>query len=456
MRKRALAGLLTATLATTLLLPVDAGEPGMSPGRKWTTMRRMETERLEAATADTQRYQAARQPVSLNVGLNDYRSILHAHAEDSKHTGGTRAEMLADAKKAQVSCIMLTDHFRPPKDFITESWRGLYDGVLFIPGSETNGYLVYPSASILDKMNLPNEQLVPEVTKNDGLIFLSHLETKFNYTLDGLTGIEAYNRHADSMDDMMALLQLSAIITNPERYKKFAAALEKYPAAMLASQLDYPGMYMLRWDKETQTRRVTGVAANDCHHNMVIIAKMVDEDNILIGTIIDEDSGMHPFDSTNTPSVKEMTKGHKPGDILARLDFDPYHQSFWNVSTHILAPELTEPAIRKALQEGHAYISHDWMCDPTGFAYAVRREGTDGLAGIQGDEMPFDPALRLAAEFPVDCDMRLIKNGQEISKTHGRVLEHTPDGPGVYRLEGWLNVDTEDRVWIYSNPIYLR
>ena len=33
-------------------------------------------------------------------------------------TGGTLPEMLADAKKAGISAILLTDHFRPPRDFI--------------------------------------------------------------------------------------------------------------------------------------------------------------------------------------------------------------------------------------------------------------------------------------------------------------------------------------------------
>ncbi len=445
-------GLALLTAATSL----SAGEPGMSPGRKWTTMKRMETERLKAATEDAQRIQASRQPVALQSGLNDYRSILHAHAEDSSHTGGTRAEMLADAKKANVSCILLSDHFRPPKDFINDSWRGLHEGVLFIPGSETNGFLVYPTASINDKMDLPNEQLIPEVTKNGGLIFLSHLESKFNHSMAGLTGIEAYNRHADAMDDALALIQLTAVITSPKRYEVFAAGLQAYPDAMLASQLDYPMLYMMKWDKETPNQRVVGVAANDCHHNMVIIAKMVDADNILIGTIVDEDKEMHRFDSTNTPSVKEMTAGHQPGDILARLDFDPYHVSFWNESTHILATELTEDAIRAALREGHAYISHDWMCDPTGFVYAARTEGNAELAAVMGDERPYSADLRLVAEFPVECDIRLMKNGKEAIKTHGREFSYTPDGPGVYRLEGWLNVDTEDRPWIYSNPIYLR
>lgn len=442
---------------TVLSACVFAADPGpASPGRKWKTLKRMEAERLHAATEDAKRIQAGRQPVTLASGLNDYRSILHAHAEDSSHTGGTRTEMLADAKKANVSCILLTDHLRPPRDFIKDSWRGLYDGVLFIPGSEARGYLVYPVDSMMDKMDLPEAELAAEVAKGEGLVFLSHLESKFNYAVSGLTGIEAYNRHADAMDDMIALLHLSKVLTSPQEYVRFSEALEKYPDAMLASQLDYPSLYMMRWDKETADKRVVGVAANDCHHNMVVIAKMIDENSVRIGTIVDSDEGMQVYDAAQMPSIPEMTKGRKPGDILGRLDFDPYYRSFWNVSTHILAPELTEPAIRAALKAGHAYISHDWMCDPTGAVYAVRRAGEEKLAGIMGDELPFDPALRLVAEFPVECDLRLLKDGAEIHKARARTLEYTPPAAGVYRLEAWLHVDTEDRPWIYTNPIYLR
>jgi len=81
--------------------------------------------------------------------LNDYRCILHAHAEDSTHTGGTLLEMLGDAKQAGVSAILLTDHYRPPRDFIDGRWRGMRNGVLFIPGSEVRGFLVYPMLSSL-------------------------------------------------------------------------------------------------------------------------------------------------------------------------------------------------------------------------------------------------------------------------------------------------------------------
>jgi hypothetical protein len=61
-----------------------------------------------------------------------------------------------------------------------------------------------------------------------------------------------------------------------------------------------------------------------------------------------------------------MAQGRKPGDELARLDFDPYERSFLNSCTHVLAPKLEELSIRTALKAGHAYVSHDWMADSRG------------------------------------------------------------------------------------------
>ena len=101
-----------------LTIHASAGKPGESPGRKYTTLERMTTERLKAAHEDVARIQAARKPVEMRTGLTDYRAILHAHAEDSAHTGGTRPEMLEDAKRAKVQIIFLSDHYRPPRDFM--------------------------------------------------------------------------------------------------------------------------------------------------------------------------------------------------------------------------------------------------------------------------------------------------------------------------------------------------
>src|SRR5262249_27555659 len=142
-------------------------------------------------------------------GITDFRCILHAHAEDSDHTGGTLPEMLADAKKAGVHAILLTDHYRPPTDFIDGRWRGLRDGVLFIPGAEVHGFLAYPTRSILERMELKGPDFINTVTDEDGLIFLSHLEERRDHPVAGLTGLEIYNRHWDAKRDKTSLVALA-------------------------------------------------------------------------------------------------------------------------------------------------------------------------------------------------------------------------------------------------------
>src|ERR1017187_9801250 len=124
-----------------------AGADGPPP-RKFAHDERLALARLKAVHDDVQKLKPLRRDLAPLPGLNDFRCILHAHAEDSTHTGGTLLEMLADAKKAGVHAILLTDHFRPPRDFIDGRWRGLKDGVLFIPGSESRGFLIYPMKSM--------------------------------------------------------------------------------------------------------------------------------------------------------------------------------------------------------------------------------------------------------------------------------------------------------------------
>src|SRR5438876_7154700 len=108
---------------------------------------------------------------------------------------------------------------------------------------------------------------------------------------------------------------------------------------------------------------------------------MVDENTVRVGTNVDKDEDMRRVTAESRPGIRELTKDHKSGDILVRADFDPYYRSFRNVTTHILAPELTESAIRSALQQGHAFVSHDWMCDATGFSFLLNSGASQALMG---------------------------------------------------------------------------
>jgi hypothetical protein len=439
---------------TAAVAVADAAGP--APRVKLTPADRMTRPHLKAAHEDVERIKRSRRDLPPVPGLNDYRTIFHAHAEDSAHTGGTRPEMLTEAKRVGVRAIFLSDHYRPPRDFITDSWRGLHDGVLFVPGSEVRGFLILPARSIMGRMDDPTPEFAREVRADGGLIFLSHVEERPGHPMVGLSGLEIYNRHADAKKDRAGLLSLTARMTDPKSLAELQDCLRLYPGELFAAQASYPDDYLAKWDHETTSRRLTGVAANDCHHNNLLILKMVDEATVRVGTNVDRDDQMRPLTATFFPGIRKLTAGHRPGDVLARLDLDPYRVAFLNVSTHILARSLDEDAMRAALRAGHVYVSHDWMCDPTGFGFEWSSgDGSDGRA-LMGDEVKFSAGGTLSARFPVACRVRLLCGGRPVAEASGDRFEHRATGPGVYRVEGWLEIDGEERPWVYSNPIYLR
>jgi hypothetical protein len=448
------AGSFVPLLACSLLASAAlAAEP---LPRKYSNLERLALDRLAAVHAEVEKLKAMRIEIPIRPGLNDYRCILHAHAEDSAHTGGTLPEMLADAKKAGVHAILLTDHYRPPADFIDGRWRGLKEGVLFIPGAEVHGFLAYPMKSILERMELKGTDFINTVNVEDGMIFLSHIEERKDHSVEGLTGLEIYNRHWDAKRDRVSLVALTMMCTDPKQLADLDKALKLYPDEVLAFQCDYPDVYLDKWDEGTKRKRLTGVAANDCHHNQVFLVKMVDAETVLLGTNVDADDKMRKITAALRPGIKEMTRGRKAGDVLARLDFDPYYRSFRNSSTHILAPKLDEAAIRTALKAGHAYVAHDWMCDATGFRFdAIDAAGKQ--AATMGDEVKRADGLKLTARLPLPAYVRLLRHGREVAKSEGKAdFEFALQEPGAYRLEAWLKFDGEWRPWIFANPIYVK
>jgi hypothetical protein len=58
----------------------------------------------------------------------------------------------------------------------------------------------------------------------------------------------------------------------------------------------------------------------------------------------------------------------------------------------------------------------------------------------------------LAARVPDRAELRLVCDGAEVARGEGRQLEYATTSRGVFRVEAWR----QNRVWILSNPIYLR
>lgn len=425
--------------------------PPLGPGRKYTTLERLQLERLAAVSADRGRYRESRKPVGLATGLRDYRAIMHSHAEDSAHTGGTRPELLAAAKRMGVRIILLSDHFRPPRDFIDDSWRGLHEGVLFIPGSESEGFLLHPQRSILPKKWTSREELVRIVRQDGGNIFLSHVEERPDWPTDQLDGLEIYNHHTDFKDESGFLFWLRGAFTDPDRLKQVQDLLANQPIEFFGATQDYLAPIIQKWDRDLLVHPLTGVAANDCHHNLVYTIKALDAESIELLEIGDKP---RRITAAQSPGVAEMLRGRAPGETIAKLDMDPYDRSLGYVTTHIMLPELNEAAVRQALREGRAYVSHDWLCDPTGFAFVAERNGK--RVGGMGDTLKQAGGLRLRLAAPAAGTIKLFRNGVAISEAQSDRMDLEVKEPGVYRAEIWLTLDGEMRPWIYSNAIRLQ
>src|SRR5262249_37792799 len=149
---------------------------------------------------------------------------------------------------------------------------------------EARGFLIYPTHSILARMDDPAPAFLQAVRADGGLAFLSHIEERPDHPMDGLDGLEITNRHADAKLDRAGLLALMLRLTDPASLAELQESPRLYPDELFASQARYPAEYLAKWDAETKTRRLTGVAANDCHHNNVLIVKMVDADTVKVGT----------------------------------------------------------------------------------------------------------------------------------------------------------------------------
>jgi acetyl esterase/lipase len=373
---------LALCLVATALSAVYAAP--ISPGRKYTTLERLEPAHLEATHQARLRFANERKK-TLSVGIyNDYRAVMHVHAEDADHTKGTRAEVLEGAKAAGIQIVMFTDHRGPKPD----TWQGMRDGVFFIAGSEDDHLLRFPK---------PGEELR----------FLSHLEETPDAKSAGFDGMEIYNRHTDAKDEKEFDAYFRAAMKDPAEWAKLVEKQKKYPDEVFGAETDYWPTIFAQWDRETSTHPFPGIAANDSHKNQ-----------IYNGTV-----------------------------------FDPYAVSFLSVTTHILAMELTDRAIRESLRNGHVYVAHDWLCDPTGFSFVAGNN--NGVYDI-GDQVPMLNNTRLVAALPIAAKLKVIHNGTVVSETHGSGLNFIPKEAGPYRLEAWLEVDGEERPWIYTSPIYLK
>lgn len=408
---------------------------------------RFTVERLEAVHQAVLRLQSQRRDIPRRGALREYRANLHVHSAFSHDSRASIEEIVTAAKAVGTQVLMFTEHPADHYDFFVDGHRGTRDGVLLVPGAEMKGLLVYPRQSLRGLDAGPVQEFSDLVRRRDGLTFLSHLEERMDWEIQGLSGVEIYNTHADFKDEK----RLAAQFKNYLWLLSAAERIRKCPQEAYSALHNYPADYLRRWDQLCEKFPHTGVAGNDAHQNVGLLLRLTEDNKVRVEDALGEK--LLELDAAALTVILPALKSKdEAGAVLLKLQLDPYENSLRHVGTHLLMSELTEEAVWESLQSGRAFVAFDWIADASGFQVAAE---TAGKQHEMGSHLQLAEDLRLVGSAPLSAHWKLIRNGQLHAESTGHSFDMPVDQPGRYRAELWLEVAGEDYVWILSNPFYV-
>lgn len=284
------------------------------------------------------------------------------------------------------------------------------------------------------------------------VIMTEHTEKDFDtaaMTLKGTHGgvlfINGNETSAENGDRLLVLSKDVSIVAYPEEFKNWDGGRFKgvevynvftnakqanpliaffdvlwsqrsYPELIFALYFQRPDENLKKWDQALTRARLTATGGNDAHAN--------------IGVSLNDSSGKK----------------------LLGIQLDPYVVSFRLVRLHVLIDEnkpFDETTLIEAVRAGHCFIGFDFLGDSTGFVF-------EAAQSIQGDEIQMGAGTQLKVRTPVPSRVVIYKDGSVLvdeSNITSRDIEVVDRG--VYRAEVYLP-QLGNRLWIISNPIYVR
>jgi hypothetical protein len=402
--------------------------------------------RFPGEAAAWQALRAQRQPVPDPAGWKEYRGILHSHSLLSHDCEVPFEEILRALQTAGLDFICLSDHCIANRAETDRQWRGIHGGKLFIPGFEMKeGIMPFGLApgTVLSN-STPSGELARQIAEHGGLLFYAHPEESREWDRPELTGMEIYNLHSDFKRLLHPWTVLAPNLLVNQR---------QYPELVMRLLFQRPSEFLRRWDDLNRTRHLTGIAGNDCHQNTGLRAIYTASDTIRWEDTSPKTLAETKLNGLTRPLARLLWGPLATNRVLFRVQLDPYERTARFVNTHVLARELSEPAILDALRAGRVFIGFDLMADSAGFRWLA--SSPTGSATM-GETMPFSQETVLRALAPLPCRFTLVKDGNVVGRQQGRAADWTPSGPGKYRVEAELLVRREWVPWVYANPIQLR
>ncbi|GAB1451674.1 hypothetical protein MASR2M47_17300 [Draconibacterium sp.] len=374
--------------------------------------------------------------------LNVYRGVMHLHSYLSHDSEGTLNDLIPAAKNNDIEFMFLTDHPRYQLDTFPRGYHGIYDGVLIESGSEKHGFVTWPLDSMVIDLKTNPDTIAKNIVENGGIVFFSHTEEKRNWGNPYYTGMEIYNFHTDTKDEVLAP-NIFNFIVNGKKYRIWA----------LREMFDEQTLILARWDSLNMTRKMIGFSAVDTHENQNIRARYIAD-----GRVEWVGPNAKVIDTTKV-SILNKWMFHEPDKSgwIFRLMIDTYNEGFDYITNYVFAETLSTASLAKHIKQGHLYTAFKTLGDAKGFNFYAN--GKDGkLAGIMGDSIKISNLKSLNSVTPLPGQYRLINNGKTIKTSEIDGYEFTIPEPlekGAYRIEVHVNIGGKYFPWIYSNPVYL-
>lgn len=144
------------------------------------------------------------------IQQTDCNGTIHMHSHWSHDSRGVQNEILPAAKKANLEFLFFSDHPHSKIDTFPRSLSGVFDGVIFEPGTETShgGLMICPMDTVIIDWNYSLDEVIKQVVDGGGLALYLHTEKELNWENPDYQAMEIYNIHTDLLYEEGSILPL--------------------------------------------------------------------------------------------------------------------------------------------------------------------------------------------------------------------------------------------------------
>ncbi len=335
----------------------------------------------------------------------------------STYSDGTAtvAELVNAAEVAGADCLLLTDHDTlEARRRGEEGWRG---SVLVLVGHEVSpkaGHLlVFGLDEEIPHAGRTEREICTAVLEAGGVAFAAHPFSEGSRMSTLIAPPHAWNLLDDAVCGGIELWSLTSDSAEAWRTPWEAAAFLRDPMRTLTGP---PARHLEIWDRLCLRRRVPAIGGLDAHQHGIRLR----------------------------------------GRVRSPM---PNSRYFAILQTHVLLPSAPtgdvhtdRAAVYAAVGEGRCYLSFEALAPGSGFRFWAEADAGAAPMGARVD--PGRWTLR--ALMPRRARVRLLRDGVRVHEAEGERVEHVIEENGCYRLEARLPGDERERLWLVSNPVYVR